>query len=274
MTGLLGQPKEQVFDTNAPFVIVPFRGCKFFSGTTNKIEQALRLPPDRHGRERYDRLNMSVIAELVAPGDVCLDIGANIGVYSCVMSRLSGSSANVHAFEPAQHIRQKLIRNARLNGFDAMRINPFGLGEEDTKKHFFEVKEGLKRGGVSTFVRNENIAAMDASELIEVEVEVRMLDSYVEEAGLSNIKLAKIDVEGFEISVIRGGASAFARFRPFVLMEFDDIRHSQDAAEMQQIFGDLRYEGWEPKLTHGKLGFEPWWFEKTPKERNVLLIPR
>lgn len=273
MTRLFGHASDARFDGDAKLAIVPFRGCRFFSGNTNKIEQALRLPPDRHGRERYDRLNLSVIAELVAPGDVCLDIGANIGVYACVMSRLSGSSENVHAFEPAEHIRQKLTRNARLNGFQQMHINHFGLGEENTRLNFFEVREGRVRGGISTFVRNENIDAMGTDDLIEKEAEVRTLDSYVDEAELSTIKLAKIDVEGFEISVLRGAKGALRRFRPFVLMEFDEIRHAGDAKEMRKLFEDLHYEGWEPKLTRGKLGFDSWWFDRTPKERNVLLIP-
>jgi hypothetical protein len=92
-------------------------GCMFFPGKTTKIAQALHLLPDRHGRERHDRLNCTVIAEIVTPGGVCIDIGANISLYSYVMIRLSGSSENMHAFVPAQHIRRKPIRDGRLYGF-------------------------------------------------------------------------------------------------------------------------------------------------------------
>jgi FkbM family methyltransferase len=264
---------KSVFDPVAPFVIVDFRGCRFASGKYNKLEAALRLAPDRHGRERYDRLNFSVIEQVLSLGDVCFDIGANIGIYSCVMARITGNPAGIHAFEPANHIRRKLIRNLRLNSFDAVIVNAFGLGAQDTEKEFFEIREGIERGGVSSFVQNENYAALGASSFETRNVPVRTLDGYIAEIGLTSLKFMKIDVEGFEIDVLRGAKETIERFRPFILLEFDNKRHADDADEMRAFFDRLGYEGFDPYLLHGKLGYTPWSFDATPKERNALLMP-
>jgi FkbM family methyltransferase len=261
------------FDPEAQFAIVEFRGCRFASGKQNKLEAALRLPRDRHGRERYDRLNFSVIEQIVGAGDVCFDIGANIGIYSCVMARMTRNPGGIHSFEPANHIRQKLMRNLRLNSFDDVRVNAFGLGAEETEKDFFEIRQGVTRGGVSSFVQNENYAALGAENYETRRVPVRTLDGYVDDLDLTALKLMKIDVEGFEIDVIRGAKRTIERFRPFILLEFDTTRHAGDADEMRAFFGSLGYDGFDPYLQHGKLGFNEWSFETTPRERNALLVP-
>ncbi len=265
--------KSSDFDPDAPFAIVEFRNCKFFSGKQNKLEEALRLPRDRFGRERYDRLNFSVLEKIIQPGDVCFDIGANIGIYSCVLSRLTGDAHGIHSFEPAGHIRQKLIRNLRLNSFENLNLNAFGLGAENSEKEFFEVKEGQYRGGVSSFVQNDSYESLGADSFETRVVPVRKLDSYAAEIKLSALKLMKIDVEGFEMDVIRGAKATIERLRPFILLEFDDVRHKSDAQEMREFFLSLNYSGFDPKLTHGKLGFDEWMFNRTPNERNVLLVP-
>ena len=218
-------------------------------------------------------LSATIIDSIVNKGDVCFDIGANIGVYTCVLGLISGAGTNIHAFEPADHIRRKLHRNLQLNGLAGVSANSFALGAAETESKFFEVKEGTFRGGVSSFVRNENIDRMKESNFTERRVQVRMLDNYVSEASPPRINFLKIDVEGFELEVLRGGIRTIDRFRPFILMEYDEIRHRKDAAEMLSMFKDLHYEALEPFLERGKLGFSRWSFDRTPKERNVLLMP-
>jgi len=258
---------------SAEVSIVSFRGCKFFSSDRNKIEAALRLPTDWYGRKRYDRLNFSVVEEILATGDVCFDVGANIGVYTCIFARLSGDSSNVHAFEPAEHIRKKLLRNIRLNGFDGVNVNSIGLGDQKSEKNFFEVKEGVFRGGVSSFVENENIKIMRGEAIEERMVPVSTLDSYVGDGNISKLKFLKIDVEGFELPVVRGGERVLGDLRPFILMEFDESRHGEKIGEMKDFFGALGYEGLDPRLRGGRVEFNRWNFDKVPEARNILLIP-
>ena len=258
---------------SAEVSIVSFRGCKFFSSDRNKIEAALRLPRDWHGRPRYDRLNFSVVEEILTSGDVCFDVGANIGVYTCVFAHLCGDSSGVHAFEPAGHIRKKLVRNIRLNGFDGVSVNPFGLGDRESEVNFFEVKEGVFRGGVSSFVENENIKVMRGDSVEERKVPIYTLDSYIDKGNISKLKFLKIDVEGFELPVIRGAERTLSDLRPFILMEFDESRHGEKMGEMKKFFGALGYEGLDPRFSGGHLEFNRWNFDKVPDARNVLLVP-
>lgn len=261
------------FDRDAEVAIVPFRGCRFFASRDNKVEAALRAGKDRYGVDGYDRLNFSVVESLVGEGDICFDVGANVGVYSCVFGRLSGDAGRVHAFEPATPIRSKLRRNLALNGLDMARVNPFGLGASEEERTFFEVKPGTYRGGISSFVANENTHGTESGSVVERTVRVRRLDDYVAEAGVERIRILKIDVEGFEAEVLRGGAETLSTHRPFVLFEYDHGRHSGELDAMRAIFEAAGYEGLEPYANHGALGFRRWAFDRVPRERNLLMVP-
>jgi FkbM family methyltransferase len=267
------RPDAAPADVEAEITFVEFRGCRFYASDSNKVEAALRRPPDRFGAPRYDRLNFEVIAAVISEGDVCFDVGANVGVYSCVLARLCAAPERVHSFEPARTIRRRLMRNLRLNGFDDVNVNPFGLGAEEAELTFHEVREGTFRGGTSSFVRNPTIEEMGADAFNETVVPVRTLDGYVAEAGLDRLKFMKIDVEGFERAVIEGGRATLERCRPFILMEFDETRHASDAQAFRETFDALGYEVIVPDLTRGRLGFARWDFTGAPRQRNILLVP-
>ena len=93
--------------------ILPFRGCKFLCGEVNKIELAIRKGRNWRGHYRYDIANFSLIENLVSHGDICFDVGANIGIYSNVLARISGNSGNIHSFEPVQHIFKKKFQKTK-----------------------------------------------------------------------------------------------------------------------------------------------------------------
>ena len=151
--------------------IVEFRGCKFWAGPDNKIESVLL-----QDNEKYDVCNFSAIEKLVNSGDVCFDIGANIGVYSTVLSRLSGDDFNVHSFEPVSHIRKRLTLNAKLNGFGNVNVNNFALGAAPETIDMNQIKEGVFRGGTSSFLKNENWQSLSEDDFETVPVEVKTLD--------------------------------------------------------------------------------------------------
>lgn len=249
--------------------IANFRDCKIWAGPDNKIEKKILWSGDK-----YDFLNFEVIHELVIPGSVCFDIGANIGVYSVVFSKLSNHSENIHSFEPVDHIRSKLLVNARVNGFHHLNVNDFALGEAETIIDMYQVKKGVFRSGTSSFVKNEAVDAI-GSEKFEIKpVKVSTLDGYVEEKSISKIDFIKIDVEGFEWNVLQGGSHSLEHLRPAILMEYDEIRHKPVSAEMRDFFQRIRYDVYEVMLVSGKACYIPWDFSENPRCRNILCYAR
>jgi len=245
--------------------VVQFRGCSFFAGGDNKIEASLL-----RGERSYDRDNFTAILNFVKPGDVCFDVGANIGVYSVVFARVSGDAGNVHSFEPVGHIRDKLIANARLNGFDGLNVNSFALGSKPGTLAMHQVKEGRFRGGTSTFVDTENIAALGANEFVTREVEVKTLDQYVAEAGVERLDFVKIDVEGFELEVLEGAGDSLSRFKPTMILEYDEQRHGEQAASLRGLLHGNGYETYEFASFRDTLVLLPFDFDRQPKNRNIL----
>ncbi|HXV14421.1 MAG TPA: FkbM family methyltransferase [Candidatus Krumholzibacteria bacterium] len=251
--------------------VVEFRGCRFFAGLDNKIEASLL-----RGERGYDHANFTAATHFVRPGHVCFDIGANIGVYSVVMARLSGSAANVHAFEPVEHIRERLLGNAGLNGYSDLRVNAFALGAEAGSLEMFQVKRGHFRGGTSTFLRNENVATLGEGQFETRTVQIRTLDHYVAEAGLARVDFMKIDVEGFELPVLEGAARTVARFHPVVLMEYDEARHGRQGHgdKLRTFLNGHGYHAYEFTSFGDDLVLSPFDFSGQPRNRNLLCTAR
>lgn len=245
--------------------IVDFRGCKLFAGPDNKIEAALMK-----GKNTYDFNNFNAVSHFVKSGFVCFDIGANIGVYSNVFSFLSGDSNLVHAFEPVRHIRNRLKMNAKLNGYYGLHINDFALGAEESKVEMFQVKEGLFRGGTSTFVYNENIDNMGEECFERSTVDIQTLDQYVSDHGLQCIDFIKIDVESYELHVLQGGKRSIGRFKPTILIEYDHERHNKDTLALKAFFEDEDYHVFEFRSFGEELVLQPFSFDHQPYNRNLV----
>jgi FkbM family methyltransferase len=249
--------------------IVRFRECRFFAGLDNKIEASLL-----RGERSYDHANFTAVTHFVKPGHVCFDIGANIGVYSVVFARLSGSARNVHAFEPVDHVRRKLTANAKLNDFGSLHINAFALGAGAGSLDMFQVKSGHFRGGTSTFIRNENVAALGDDEFVKRSVEIKTLDWYAADSELARVDFLKIDVEGFEFYVLEGAARAIARFSPAILLEYDETRNGrQGHGEKLRAFLDGHgYQAYEFTSFGDELALLPFAFDRQPRNRNLLCL--
>jgi FkbM family methyltransferase len=245
--------------------VVRFRGCSFFADGNNKIEAALL-----RGDRQYDGNNFTAISHFVRPGSVCFDVGANIGVYSSVLAGISGDPANIHSFEPVEHVRRKLIANARLNGFGNIHVNPFALGSSPGTLVMHQIREGHFRGGTSTFVNKEIVTRLGQSQFESREVEIRTLDQYVGASDLSRVDFIKIDVEGFELEVLKGAIETLSKHKPTMILEYDEDRHSPEAGTMREVLSSIGYQVFEFAAYRDTLVLQPFDFERPPRNRNIL----
>jgi FkbM family methyltransferase len=244
--------------------IVSFRGCQFFSSKQNKIEAALIDTGNK-----YDFTNFEIIAKFVKKGSICFDVGANIGVYSVVMAHLGGV---IHSFEPVTYIRQKLEANVLLNQLSSVFINDFALGAEEDTAEMYQVNMDEFRGGTSTLVYNENVKSMGENRFTLKQVNVKTLDSYVENKNIEKVDFIKIDVEGFEWPVLCGSKKIIKIHTPAIIMEFDPIRHSNDAENFRNFFDEYSYSVYETIPFYDKIVFVPFRFNRKCHGRNVFCM--
>jgi len=138
----------------------------------------------------YERNRFTLLQELVAEGDRVWDIGAHRGYATLIAAREAGPDGSVAAFEPATVNRWYLERHASWNRLGNVRIFPCALGSAD---------------GESTIGGGGSSISLRIGEGTEP-VRLRSVDSLVA-GGLPPPTLAKIDVEGWEDEVLKGGRS-------------------------------------------------------------------
>ncbi|MFC7737916.1 FkbM family methyltransferase [Roseomonas sp. GCM10028921] len=172
------------------------------------------------GLAEYEAPAPAVIAGLVqeVPGLV-LDIGANTGVYA-LLAAAAHPQARVVAFEPLDPARALLLANIACNPSVAFRIRtePLALSRARSTAVFYETINDA--GLVSTSSSLELSHAAQVGRYVERRAATETLDGWAESAGVEDIALMKIDVEGHEHAVIEGGRGVLARHRPFVVAEF------------------------------------------------------
>lgn len=164
------------------------------------------------------------MSEWVSPGDVVLDIGANLGIYTSELSRLVGPSGRVIAFEPVPVTFRFLVHNSRL--FPHPNISFFNLAISSSSQ-FFSVDMPINASGLPALAR----ASMKSGDGGGLQVMSMSLDQM---KFPKRVSFVKIDVEGHEPSVLEGMTSILKNDRPTWVIEGMD-------AGIHSMMTDLGY---------------------------------
>jgi FkbM family methyltransferase len=156
---------------------------------------------------------------LVASRQCVFDIGANVGYYALYAANLLNEHGTVHAFEPSPHVFERLWRNAQLNQLADLRLNQVALADTDGSGYLFiPAADGDTNASI---VPGFNIADDCIS------VPLMRFDSYCEAHNIQRVDLVKIDVEGAELSVLRGMGDLLREWQPDIIVEvlqpYDDV---------------------------------------------------
>jgi FkbM family methyltransferase len=188
-----------------------------------------------HGLSGWEPEVVDVVATLVPKlrRTVCLDIGANVGIFSLVVAALD-PGMTVHAFEPVPATFAALRRNVAVNTFTNVVAHEVALSDVVGRA---EVHVPRQPGG----------KPCDASMLQDfrddteaVAVATTTVDAFVHERGIERVGLLKIDTEGTEHLVLEGGRETLARDRPFVICEV--LRDLPAERHVGPLFAGIGYD--------------------------------
>ena len=141
----------------------------------------------------YEKKVNEAIRHSVRQGDIVWDIGANIGTYTSIFSYLVGKKGKVYAFEPHPKTFEELSFSKSNN------VIALNLGLSDKKGNLlFSSKEGSKDSSEYNSIVNDEYAGKTITAKIETA-------DYIFKSQVADIpNFIKIDVEGFELFVLRG----------------------------------------------------------------------
>jgi len=211
----------------------------------------------------------------VSPGDVVLDIGANIGAHSLHFARLVGPAGRVLAFEPTAYAHAKLRANLALNPELVPRVLLAQTLLADTSEAAVPAticsswplghEEGLHPEHLGKPHTTEGAGSST-------------LDAAVAAAGVKRIAFVKLDVDGHELSVLRGATGTLRASRPPILIELCPhvcVEHGYPFSELVGCLVGLgyRFESLEGRaLPDDTAGLE----KLIPAKGgiNVLALPR
>jgi len=208
---------------------------KMFYGVAKRLQSFDRLlPPSWRVPFRYFASKkvfgglepeMRLLSELASRGGIAIDVGANRGTYTYA---LAGLCHRVIAFEPIPDCARPLKAWAMGRNVD---VHECALGEQSGELilHLPIV------GGALVTTRASLIDS--ESQAVKLTVQVRRLDDF----GLENICFIKIDVEGFELAVLKGAARVLRELRPNLLVEIDP---AQQAESFRATFDWLASQGY------------------------------
>ena len=165
----------------------------------------------------------------IRPGMHVLDIGANFGYYTLRMGQHVGPKGSVHAFEANPAIARKLVKSVAVNGYAPWTtVHPIALADKHGE-HLFAFDPYFSGGG--------RFAAVSDGAREEITVPTAPLDALLPETH--EVDVVKMDVEGAEGLVLRGGNRVFSgrRLRA-VVTEFTPgaLKHYMDPREFLDFF--------------------------------------
>ncbi|HKV53115.1 MAG TPA: FkbM family methyltransferase [Candidatus Binataceae bacterium] len=186
-----------------------------------------------------DPNEFSFLAQVLKPGMMVIDGGANEGVYSVFCRSKVGAQGRVLAVEPSMRERMRIERNKSLNGFEDIEILPLALSEQ-VGSVVLQIAED-EHAGHNTL---GHFAASWVHAKREEIVPSATLDGIAAAQGLRSVDLIKLDIEGAELRALRGAEELLRRDHPALLMEVMEETLATQGASASQLLDYVRQFGY------------------------------
>jgi FkbM family methyltransferase len=191
--------------TLSRLVFGPFEGRRRWQRNFERL-YAIAVAGMNYGRDEFSTngelalmRHVSATAARTSGPIVLFDVGANVGGYgAALLDRFTMANAFVHAFEPSAETYAALTK--RLGGRDHIALHNFGFSDRAERRELYS-SEGLS--GLSS-VYPRLLAHRDIEMNKSETIELRRLDDFCEAESIESIHFLKIDVEGHELSVLKG----------------------------------------------------------------------
>jgi FkbM family methyltransferase len=194
---------------------------------------------------RFETDTAECLKKIVQPGFTVLDIGANVGAHTLPLAELVGNGGRVIAFEPTSYAFGKARANCDLNPRLAGRItleqamltDALELPGEIYSSWPLDDTDGLNEHHCGALKSTDGAKAIS-------------IDSYLVSNGIKKVDLVKLDVDGFEVRVLRGARKLLHEYHPQIVLELAPHQFTHPGESFEDFIALLKDAGYS--LFHEK----------------------
>ena len=190
-------------------------------------------------RGTYQDDVICALSSLVREDDVVFDVGAHHGLMSIIASRLVGASGKLIAFEPNPASRAVLEEHLKLNDVTNVVIEPVGLTDREGSAPFYAHPGEYSWN--STLIGD---FADEKSRSNVLSITTTTLDHYCAKSGLRP-SVIKIDTEGSDFLILKGGAQVLRDIRPHLILELNPIAAASAGTTIGELVDFLTELGYQ-----------------------------
>ncbi|WP_259227355.1 FkbM family methyltransferase [Salinibacter ruber] len=205
---------------------VSIHGEEIHFSTQDRFSKGWFFP--RYKDKIHEPKTTALIARLSQVDGEVIDIGANLGWFSCISASISRET--VHAVELDEDNVTRLQKNTSLNQFGNIQVSHLAITESLGSVSYW--KEPGSADAMHTLSRRET------KEREKVSVETMSLDRFVEK-NCQSVGLLKIDVEGAEKKVLKGGQETLHELHPHILLEVHPPQLKSLATSVHEVLALL-----------------------------------
>lgn len=221
--------------------------------------------------------DIPTFTQLIKPGMVICDIGANIGHHSVVFSKLATQNGRVYSFEPQDHIYKLLNANLVMNNCMNTIAFKLAMGKEKSKLKLWPVD----------YTKEDNFGALGISQVggktitdhEGEEVDIVSGDEFIEMLlkDKKPVDFIKIDVQTFELYVLQGLKNILTTMKPALFLEISPYWMKHTGYDYSEIYNLLYNAGYKIFLPHESLetpikGITAWSGERD-EEWDIVALP-
>jgi FkbM family methyltransferase len=198
---------------------------------------------------------------ILRPGDLVIDVGANIGIVTMQAAGLVGPTGHVHAVEPQRDLAAQISASAELNGYGNITVHELGLSDAP--------------GEMTLTVPTDNCGAASVVgghvDGRAVTIRLERAGEFLRAIGAQDARLMKLDVEGHEAAVLAGAEEVLASAGPDVIL-FEEFREPPLQQRSLQLVQAAGYQVFA--IPKGKLRLRLRPIEQSPPGAHDFLAVR
>jgi FkbM family methyltransferase len=189
----------------------------------------------------FEPSTVAAYRRIIRPGDVVIDVGANIGAHTLCLADCVGPKGRVIAFEPTEYAVQKLRANIALNPTLAQRITveQIHLGASDDVAPPAAVFSSWPLGAE----RDRHALHYGVAQRT-THARACRLDSYLDDHDVRRVDFMKIDIDGYECEMLAGAATTLRQLRPALTLELAPYALAERGGSVEALVGVLDAAGY------------------------------